>query len=185
MSAKGRSGIQAINLKEGRVFNVERGKVQPRKKDSLLESFLLDPKVVRGWAALRLFALHHHLALVVELSFVPVGAVKEVRLSGCRTCRHLGRSQSVMGSALARAGFTLASFRMCHGNIISSLLMHSNAGQSRRPHHFLSLPMTLVSRRGLLPFHSNKRQRLYRIRRASCATAVRANKDESTRRGVG
>ena len=67
---------------------------------------------------LRLFALHHHLALVVELALVPVGAVEHVRL----TCRwagaHVGRRQGVVGAALARTRLALPSLGMCHSALV-------------------------------------------------------------------
>ena len=67
---------------------------------------------------LRFFALHHHFALVVELSFVPVGAMEHVRLAGCGACAHVGWCQRVVGAALSRARFALASFGMCHSALV-------------------------------------------------------------------
>ena len=68
--------------------------------------------------SLRFFALHHDLPFVVELSFVPVGAVEHVRLAGCGACAHVGCCQRVVGAALSRARFALPSFGMCHSALV-------------------------------------------------------------------
>ena len=67
---------------------------------------------------LRLFALHHHLALVVELALVPVGAVEHVRLARRWAGAHVGRRQGVVGAALARARLALPSLGMCHSALV-------------------------------------------------------------------
>ena len=65
-----------------------------------------------GELSLRL--LHHHFALVVELAFVPVSTVEEVRLTRCRARGHVRGGQGVVRAAFARTRLTLTSFRMCH-----------------------------------------------------------------------
>ena len=54
------------------------------------------------------------LAAVVQLAFVPVGAVRKVSLSGYRANRNLLCDCMVMRTSFVSAGGTLASFRMCH-----------------------------------------------------------------------
>ena len=89
------------------------------KKGLRLESFFVSPMGDEsGEGQLRFLALHHHLALVVELAFVPVGAVRQVCLTRGGTGAHVGWCQSIVGAALARARFALPSFGMCHGALV-------------------------------------------------------------------
>ena len=129
--------------------------------------------------------LHHHLAFVVQLAFVPVGAVEEVGLASGWARSYLWCCQCVMCAALARAGLTLASFRMCHDGIISSLSMHSNAGQFRRSHLFPHRPMTHPDRPKLFRSHSNTPSSQDRTGRWTHANAGKAGANASTRRWVG
>ena len=84
------------------------------KKGFLWESFFLSQEACFLLRGLRFFALHHHFALVVKLSLVPVGAMEHVWLAGCGAGAHVGRLQRVVGAALARTRFALPSFWMCH-----------------------------------------------------------------------
>lgn len=131
----------------------------------------------------RLF--HHHFAFVVQLSFVPVGAVEEVGLASGWACSYLRCCQCVMCAALACAGLTLASFGMCHGGIISSLSMHSNAGQFRRSHPFPHRPMTHPVRAKLFVHHSNTPSSQDRIGLRTRGACARAGANASIRRWAG
>ena len=131
----------------------------------------------------RLF--HHHFAFVVQLSFVPVGAVEEVGLASGWACSYLRCCQCVMCAALARAGLTLASFRMCHDGIISSLSMHSNAGQFRRSHLIPHRPMTHPDRPMLFRLRSSMPSLQDRIGLRTRATCARASANASIRRWAG
>lgn len=131
----------------------------------------------------RLF--HHHFAFVVQLSFVPVGAVEEVGLASGWARSYLGSCQCVMCAALARAGLTLASFRMCHDGIISSLSMHSNAGQFRRSHLIPHRPMTHPDRPMLFRLRSSMPSLQDRIGLRTRAVCARASASASIRRWAG
>jgi len=90
---------------------------------------------ILGRRALGLLAFHDHLSAIVKFPFVPVGAVELVWLPSGWTSRDVRRGQRVVCASLARAGFALAAFGMCHDRgIISSLSMRSNGD---RCHHFL------------------------------------------------
>ena len=131
----------------------------------------------------RLF--HHHFAFVVKLSFVPVSAMEEVGLASGWARSYLGSCQCVMCAALARAGLTLASFGMCHAGIISSLSMHSNAGQFRRSHPFPHRPMTHPDRPMLFRFHSSMPSSQDRIGLRTRAVCAKAGANASIRRWAG
>jgi hypothetical protein len=73
-----------------------------------------DIKFVRK-SGLGLF--HHHFAFVIKLSFVPMSAVEEVRLSSSWACCNLRSSQCIVCSTLSRPCLTLASFGMCHDGL--------------------------------------------------------------------
>ena len=60
---------------------------------------------------------HHHFSFVIKLSFVPMSAVEEVRLSSCWACCNLRSSQCIVCSTLSRSCLTLASFGMCHDGL--------------------------------------------------------------------
>ena len=146
----------------------------PRTANTDIKSF---------WLGFCLF--HHHFAFVVELSFVPVGAVEEVRLASGWARSYLGGCQCVVCAARARAGLTLASFGMCHDGIISSLSMHSNAGQFRRSHPFPHRPMTHPDRPMLFRFHSSMPSSQDRIGLRMRAVCARAGANASIRRWAG
>ena len=131
----------------------------------------------------RLF--HHHLAFVVKLSFVPVGAVEEVGLASGWARSYLRSCQCVMCAALARSGLALASFGMCHDGIISSLSMHSNAGQFRRSHPFPHRPMTHPDRPMLFRLRSNMPSSQDRIGLRMHGVCARAGANASIRRWAG
>ena len=137
----------------------------------------------RFWLGFCLF--HHHFAFVVQLSFVPVGAVEEVGLASGWARSYLGSCQCVMCAALARAGLTLASFRMCHDGIISSLSMHSNAGQFRRSHLIPHRPMTHPDRPMLFRPRSSMPSLQDHIGLRTRAACARASASASIRRWAG
>jgi hypothetical protein len=80
-------------------------------------------------SGLSLFSLHHNLALVVELAFVPVGTVEHMRLSSSRTSAYVRSSSRVVSSTFARTRLTLSVFRMCHFGIFTNSLKRPTVGQ--------------------------------------------------------
>lgn len=62
-----------------------------------------------------LLVLHcQYLTAVVQFTFVPVGTVEKVWLSGGRTSRDVVSLRFVVGAALSGFGFGLTSLGMCH-----------------------------------------------------------------------
>lgn len=67
------------------------------------------------------FFLHHYVAFVIQLSFVPEGAVREVVLSGRSVHSKLFCNGFVMSSSLVSASFRGFSFRIWHNFILTFL----------------------------------------------------------------
>ena len=98
-------------------MNVEKSRHEKRIPSGILFAGSVKPGLMSRFG-LRLVAFHHHFALVVELSLVPVGAVEHVRLACCRAGAHVGRRQGVMGAALTRTRLALPSLGMCHSALV-------------------------------------------------------------------
>ena len=114
-----------------------------QKKDPKMESFIQSREIEMLW--LRFFALHHDFPFVVELSFVPVGAVEHVRLACGGACAHVGCCQGVVGATLPRARFALPSFGMCHNALVVESFQCC-------PARVDVICVISVIRRGVLPF---------------------------------